>query len=272
MSEIPVISQRLEPGIGFTSIPLDLTTPLVDGDAPVEIWNGFAHGFLITSKGTQANSPYLLVNVRGVGKKSNDVLLVTPGIFYRCPFDALSVVPNPVAGNTQDFFGNFIVNIAVKSYAVPYPISPPPNAFEIPALNGGCPPMRWGLVGSNLLTQVAPTLATEGVAVSTASTFLGIVQAVNSGGLITGGVVDVYRLFTTIGSTVWVMTAQDVALPTGARYAAISSDAIGPRVAGIVGPNTSLNTANAAIDRLCIVPRAVTVSAGTTINAYVVIQ
>lgn len=253
---MPVAIQRIIPnGIGFTAKQMTVVS-LVLKDPDVNIVNGFGFGFIITPVAADASfaqaSPHMFVKVRGVGKISNDILLVTPGYYYDMPFDALDFVGDPSGSVVTR--GTFIINIAVKESVRIFPSAAKLTLNDFPASSGGNPNTYTNFVLGQNLTGTPPTLATDGLQIGNASRFYASVRAAGAA-TITGGNVDIYR---TDYDGNWMLAAQGIPLPTGVNRAAIPMDEIGP---------------HAFNGRIAVVTNGVTVSdASATVATAIVIQ
>ncbi len=244
--------------MGFTSIRVQCNFLA----AEQTVWNGFAYGFIFTAIGNNRDdvgdggqSPVLKVNVRGVGKKGNDVLAVVPGVVYDCPFDALTLVPDPDAalqGFVGGTCGDWIVTIITKPYAVVRPVYKP-IAGDYPAASGGNPNSRESLVTQNLNTADPSTGSSVGLLIADASMFKIFVKF-SGGGTFTGGTIDLWRRQ---GSGAqWFLAAQ-YAPVAGQNQVQIANDYIGP---------------HAETDRLYVKTNNVTLTAGTAVDVFLVLQ
>lgn len=258
MPSTPVFTNRVaEKGIGFTSKAVN-NVNLFPGDAPINIQHGFAFGFQLIPVGVC--SPFMFVNVRGVGKVSNDVLTIVPGMYYDMPFDTLDFVADPAGLNIMT--GSFICNIAMKPTVQILPVMPQPI---LPAASGGAPDLTELLETDIALTRTPPVLANAGGAMLNASMFsVGIfVTGASPGQTITGGTIDLYRL--QASRPIWVLAAQGIAIPTGFGAASIPVDYLGPREP--VNLATGAAASALASDRLFVATNAVTLSgAGTVVD------
>ncbi len=214
-----VIERVVEDGVGFTS-KLMSAVHVGSGDADSNIWNGLGFGFMLTPIGGAA-SPAFTVKVRGVGKKSNDLMLVLPNTYYDCPFDALDFSYSTLYGLTT--YGDFIVNIAIKPYARIIPVQP----TEFPASQGGAP-AAWFAQGEvdQILTRSPPEVPADGLLIGGASAYVVWLEA-PGGQVITGGTLDIWRFDDYVD--LWYLAAQGISVPTGRQIVGIPWDTFGPR-------------------------------------------
>lgn len=259
---LPVIAKRIiEEGLGFATKQAFVDIDSTGAEPAVNAWSGFAYGFMLTPTGSIASSPIVMMQVRGVGQKSNDVIPVVVGQFYECPFDKLDFVQDPM--NLLSYSGTYLITVAIKPYARILPSGLPAAAYDYPAASGGNPQANI-FEESQLLTRAIPTTASEGAVIGGASAYWVVFEA-PVGQTITGGNVDLWRYLTYASRWVFCGT---VALPTGQRAVALPADKFLARVGG-----DYLGTYQLVYDRFLAAASGVTLSGvGTTVVNYTVLQ
>ncbi len=247
----------LAPGVRYTSIPFTTNGLAIAGE--VNIFSGAGFGFIILASDDGPHTTVVKVNVLGQGKMGNDVLYVTPNVWYHGPFSGIKAIPNELLSSNQTDLGNWICNIAVKEDAEVFPSSSPLNSTNFPAASGGSPVVT---EASFTVPQAAASPAGAGAgqaigAIAQVESIFQVLIIAPDAETFTGGGIDLWFY----AHSNWFIVAQNLPVIVGFDHVGFAMDQFGPRSAGN----------RWAISSSSVNP-VTTSGAGTTFTAFLRIQ